>query len=553
MLGSQAEDAVGQHIGRWYPESHVHRGLLKAAFRQASLEGRHRYDGWRLRTDGVRFWASTALTAVHDLTGTLAGFGEMTYDLTDRLQVEDERVRQIREQVKRVKADLAGERIAGLLTSISDAFFVVDAAWRFTYVTPQAAPMLYRDQNVLVGQNLWSLFPSVEGTLFQRELRRAMERRTSVGFEARAFSNDRWIEVHAYPAADGLSIYLRDVTARKRQYAEREALTDQLADERARLETVLQQMPAGVIIAESPSGRLLLGNQQAERLLQQPIPLSATIDDPRVWQGTHVDGTPYPLEQQPLYRAATVGDVIAGEEVLYHRGDGTRVWLSMNAAPVRDRLGNIIAGVVAFYDITEQKRTRETQRFLAEASAILSSSLDYETTLHSVAQLAVPTLADWCTVNVLEEDGTVSRLAVVHHGEPPVPLVPNADADRIDAVDMQGNSAVARVLRDGQPLLYPEISEQLLASDINPRDLQVIKLPVRCRQWCYPSWHGSTRLGCSPFSPRIRGVTTMRTIWRLRGISRFGVPRPLTMRGSTARRSERFRHVPNFYPWRRTN
>ena len=52
--------------------------------------------------------------------------------------------------------------------------------------------------------------------------------------------------------------------------------------------------------------------------------------------------------------------------------------------------------------------------FLAEASRVLASSLNYEATLNSVAQLAIPTIADWCFVDVLNEDGTLQRLAVVH-------------------------------------------------------------------------------------------------------------------------------------------
>ncbi len=56
-------------------------------------------------------------------------------------------------------------------------------------------------------------------------------------------------------------------------------------------------------------------------------------------------------------------------------------------------------------DVTERRRAEEAQRFLAEASDMLSSSLDYRETLASVARLVVPTLADWCAVDVLDEDG----------------------------------------------------------------------------------------------------------------------------------------------------
>src|SRR5919202_961854 len=65
-------------------------------------------------------------------------------------------------------------------------------------------------------------------------------------------------------------------------------------------------------------------------------------------------------------------------------------------------------------DITERKQVEEEQRFLAEVSAVLSSSLDYRDMLTTVARFAVPYLADWCVVDVLEEDGSIVRLAVAH-------------------------------------------------------------------------------------------------------------------------------------------
>src|SRR5207247_1724155 len=62
----------------------------------------------------------------------------------------------------------------------------------------------------------------------------------------------------------------------------------------------------------------------------------------------------------------------------------------------------------------EQAKTSEERRFLAEASAILASSLDYETTLKNVASLSVPQFADWCAVDVVRDAGTVERLTIAH-------------------------------------------------------------------------------------------------------------------------------------------
>jgi hypothetical protein len=111
-------------------------------------------------------------------------------------------------------------------------------------------------------------------------------------------------------------------------------------------------------------------------------------------------------------------------------------------------------------DITERKRAEDVLRFWAESGATLTSSLDYRTTLANVARLAVPTLGDWCAVDVLEEGGSVQRLAVEHPDPEKVALAyrlqerypPDPDAVR----------GVRKVLRTGEPDMMAEIPEELL-------------------------------------------------------------------------------------------
>ena len=96
------------------------------------------------------------------------------------------------------------------------------------------------------------------------------------------------------------------------------------------------------------------------------------------------------------------------------REDGSRFWASAVVTALRGREGNPKGFSVVVHDTTERKHADDVLRFLAESGATLASSLDYRTTLANVASLAVPTLADWCAVDVLEEDGSVERVAVEH-------------------------------------------------------------------------------------------------------------------------------------------
>ncbi|MGH2448452.1 MAG: ATP-binding protein [Chloroflexota bacterium] len=103
---------------------------------------------------------------------------------------------------------------------------------------------------------------------------------------------------------------------------------------------------------------------------------------------------------------------------------------------------------------------RARAAFLAEASKTLAGSLDYEATLRTVARLAVPNIADWCTVDIVGEDGQVSQLAVEHIDPNKVQLA--VDLQKRYPYDPESPSGTANVLRTGQPEMVSEITDELL-------------------------------------------------------------------------------------------
>jgi PAS domain S-box-containing protein len=217
----------------------------------------------------------------------------------------------------------------------------------------------------------------------------------------------------------------------------REALLAGLDEQRGRLETVLRQMPAGVIIAEAPSGRMLLTNAAVEQIWRGPMPRAGDLAEYDAYTGFHSDGRRLRADEWPLARAVAVGETVTSQEIEFLRGDGSRGWLVMDAAPVRDRDGRVVAAVGTMSDVTDRRARQENQRFLADAAAILGSSLEYEETIARVAELAVPRVADWCIVDLSDDDGTVRRIKIAHanperlalaerYGEqyPPDPVAP---------------------------------------------------------------------------------------------------------------------------------
>jgi signal transduction histidine kinase len=93
---------------------------------------------------------------------------------------------------------------------------------------------------------------------------------------------------------------------------------------------------------------------------------------------------------------------------------GEERWSLVKAQSVFDEDGKVVMVVNIFQDITDLKRTELAQRLLAEASNLLDTSLDYESRLANLAELVVPRLADWCTVDILDENHLLQRVAVVH-------------------------------------------------------------------------------------------------------------------------------------------
>lgn len=171
-----------------------------------------------------------------------------------------------------------------------------------------------------------------------------------------------------------------------------------------------------------------------------------------------IDALTAHLERGETYEAEFRWRHASGEyRTCLGRGKAQR---DASGAPVR------MAGIVQ--DITERKQRENSQRFMSEASAVLASSLDYQKTLASVARLAVPVLADWCAVDVVEEDGTVKRLAVAHEDPEKVALA--HELQERYPQDPQAGYGVSRVLRTGEPELVPEIPEALLFSAIRDED-----------------------------------------------------------------------------------
>ena len=212
----------------------------------------------------------------------------------------------------------------------------------------------------------------------------------------------------------------------------------------------------------------LLGCASPEELLARPL---GTIF--AQWESTHEDGSPMVAEDVPSYKIVNGQPAEPLLTRIVHRETGEQRWRLVKAAPLRSTAGEVMA-VSVIEDVTEAKEAELRQRFLAQAGATLTSSLDYEETLQRVAQLVVPGLADWCAVDVVDANKRLNLVAVAHVNPDKVAFA--RDFRNRYPPDPNEDSGLYGVLRSGRPELYPELPDDLLEQSIeDPDQLETIR------------------------------------------------------------------------------
>ena len=119
-------------------------------------------------------------------------------------------------------------------------------------------------------------------------------------------------------------------------------------------------------------------------------------------------------------------------------------------------------------DITERKRAEKQEHFLSEVSRVLSSTLDYRETLANIARLVVPELADWFSVELVDDDGHF-ELVQTEHRDPELVKLVRAYREKTP-LDPDAPSGAPHVVRTGQSELYPEITDEMLVTGLQTEE-----------------------------------------------------------------------------------
>ena len=217
--------------------------------------------------------------------------------------------------------------------------------------------------------------------------------------------------------------------------------------------------------AQAPDGRLLFANDAAVAMLgcesSQALLDAPTTDIVERFEMLDESGEPMPLEELPGRRALVMGE--ASEAILRFRvrESGEERWSAVKATPIRDQDGRTVMAINVIEDMTAHKRSELAQRFLAESSAVLASSLTARSCCSRWPRSRYPTWPTGADVDLRGDDGSIERTALAHVDSSRVAWA--LELERRYPMDPDAPTGIPNVLRTGAAELYPEIPDAFIA------------------------------------------------------------------------------------------
>jgi PAS domain S-box-containing protein len=433
LKGYSTAEIIGESFARFFTESDRTAGKPQDLLRRALARRTVEDVGWRVRKDGSRFWASAVLTALYD-GGKHIGFAKVSRDLTERSY----------------KAFVEASHTIVWTTDASGQPNADSPSWRaFTGQTEEEwfgrqAFNPVHPADVAALRLAWPAARAA-GSNLNAEFRLRRSDGEYVWMGCRAVP----LKTEAGEVREWFGVTF-DISDRKHAELELQRAIELWA-------TTLRSI-GDAVIATDTRGHVTFMNPIAERLtgwsLGEAIGRSLNDVFPIF---NEQNGAPV---ENPVEKVIRTGMIVglANHTVLRRRG-GSEVPIDDSAAPIR--LHDRIEGVVlVFRDASEEKREILRRAFLAHATEDLINAADYHDALARIASLAVPRLADWATVDVIDASGALKQLAVAHIDPAKVQLAHEL-AERYPD-DLDAPNGVPKVLRTGKSELYAEVPRDLL-------------------------------------------------------------------------------------------
>jgi PAS domain S-box-containing protein len=440
LKGFRAEEVIGSPLSRFFPPEEVAKETPRRLLERAELERQSEYEGWLVCKGGKMLWANLTLSAVTDEKGRLRGYSNVARDLTERKRTEQA----LRE---------SEEHFRLLVESQDYGVFMVSPTGVVESWNRGAQRLNGFRAHEIVGTPMSGLFPAGMGTagLSERLLTQASRvgRADYEGWLARKGGETFWGLLTVSAVEDesghlrGFSLLMRDVTERRRT-------EEELRRSEQYFRLLIDSVQDYGVFMLSTEGAIQSWNQGAQRLKgyrAQEI-IGASIS--RFFPEEEIEkGTAERLIEQALLAGS------ATYEGWMVRKGGHRFWALLTLSAVEDEEGNVQGLSNVARDLTERMRSERARSFLAEVGRVLAGSLDFQTTLERVAQLATQELAQACIIEMAVGSG-LQRVTATQAGGALATLVQTA-VHRMPAGTPMSHG-VARAVQTRQSELVPEVS-----------------------------------------------------------------------------------------------
>ncbi len=352
IKGFRQNEVLGKHFSIFYTEEDIADAKPGQALSVALKEGRYEEEGWRVRKDGTRFWASVVVTPLYDAQGVHQGYTKITRDLTERRQSE--------------------EKFRWILESAPDAIVIINSEGKIQMVNARTEDIFGYSRQEMTGREVEMLIPDrfVHKHHHHREVYNADPKTRAMGI--------------------GLELY------GKRKNGEEFPVEVSLSP-------VDLSKKEGVLVFAAVRDITL--QKQAENEIKE---LNEDLD------------------RRIAERTAELEHALANEKIALSQAS-----------------------------LNQQKLI-----FLSKVSEILSSSLDYNKTLSDLAKFITPTIADWCIIHEVRDDGHVKPIIISHIDPEKVRF--GYELSEKFPYDPAVHKGLYKVLRTRKPELIPVVPAMLL-------------------------------------------------------------------------------------------
>ena len=313
------------------------------------------------------------------------------------------------------------EELSAILQGVAEGITVISPLMKFVYVNEAAAHLLgYATSAELMKVSVEDLSDQFtiwdeQGAPFPAHQRptsialdQGREAAATIRIVRKSTGDERWIIARTTPMFDE-SGNVRLVINVLHDITDRRSSEEQLRSEYHFRKAIEESVSSGIATIDLTGKQTYVNRAFCEMVGWSEQDLVGKMPPFVYWPPEEMENI-----QRALLQTSEMRSPEEGFELRFRKRSGELLDVHLMMSPLRNSDGELTDWLASVTDITRRKKAEAAQRFLVESGAEIASSLDYHTTLSKVARLAVPTLADWCAIDVLDENRAPQRVIIAH-------------------------------------------------------------------------------------------------------------------------------------------